>query len=368
MNQVANYDEVAYIFPASQALAEGIPSVACPGPVTLEGPIGQYVARMGEGWDGPGQGSADLAFSYVELTQQVPADVLHKTFELALAEWSRHVQINFRFSEDPYAPGTLSVLFAHGAHGDPYPFDGPSGVLGHTFYPAPLNPEPIAGDLHFDDDENWNSVDYFSVVLHELGHALGLGHSDQPGAVMYPYYHRATELNQEDIDAIQTLYAARKATSPADPGPPAEPPPPSTPAIPSTPVVPSTPATPAAPATPAPPTTPATPSAPSTPPTPSNPATPSGDSTAPSLTITFPFNASVGTSNSTIGLRGTSRDDTGVAEVSWSANDGQSGIAQGTTFWSIPSVKLRIGATVVTVRARDQAGNTSWRSVSVTRN
>ena len=31
------------------------------------------------------------------------------------------------------------------------------GVLAHTFYPAAPNPEPIAGDMHLDNDENWNA-------------------------------------------------------------------------------------------------------------------------------------------------------------------------------------------------------------------
>ena len=42
----------------------------------------------------------------------------------------------------------------------------------------PLNPEPIAGDMHFDNDESWRigaNLDVFSVALHETGHALGLG-------------------------------------------------------------------------------------------------------------------------------------------------------------------------------------------------
>ena len=115
-----------------------------------------------------------------------------------MQEWSRVASVAFSPAGGPYLERTLNFLFAAGSHGDAYPFDGPGMALAHTYYPAPPNPEPIAGDLHFDDAEEWvagpdltvRSVDLYSVTLHELGHALGLGHSDVPGAVMYPYYRR----------------------------------------------------------------------------------------------------------------------------------------------------------------------------------
>ena len=88
-------------------------------------------------------------------------------------------------------------------------FDGPGGTLAHTFYPAPPNPEPIAGDMHMDADENWNvggEPDVFSLALHEAGHALGLGHSDDPTDVMYAYYKHVTGLTPHDVANVRALY------------------------------------------------------------------------------------------------------------------------------------------------------------------
>src|SRR5215471_6540428 len=63
----------------------------------------------------------------------------------AFKEWGKAANVKFTAGTDARTTQPMNVLFAAGAHGDPYPFDGPSGVLAHTFYPAPPNPEPIAG-------------------------------------------------------------------------------------------------------------------------------------------------------------------------------------------------------------------------------
>jgi hypothetical protein len=49
----------------------------------------------------------------------------------------------------------------------------------------------------------------YSIALHELGHALGLGHSADPGAVMYPHYSGGvfSDLASDDIAGIRSLYA-----------------------------------------------------------------------------------------------------------------------------------------------------------------
>ena len=206
---LAARDDVAYIFPASDELTSGAPLVRCALAGTAGAPA-QLVAKVGEGWDGAGRGSAALTYTLTSLTSQLPAIDATATLARAWMEWGSAAKITFAPASNA-GPRNINVLFGSREHGDGYAFDGAGGALAHTFYPSPITPEPLAGDMHFDEDERWRTgghTDLYSVALHEAGHALGLGHSDRPGAVMYPYYSQLFALTDEDRAAIQALYAA----------------------------------------------------------------------------------------------------------------------------------------------------------------
>lgn len=65
--------------------------------------------------------------------------------------------------------------------------------------------------------------DLVSVLTHEVGHFLGVAHSDVPGAVMYWQYGRGTvrrELQKDDVAAICAIYPPlATSTGSCDPTP-----------------------------------------------------------------------------------------------------------------------------------------------------
>ena len=85
-------------------------------------------------------------------------------------------------------------------------FDGPSGVLAHAYSIG--SSASINGDIHIDNQENWTTgFDLATVLLHEIGHSLGLGHSNATESVLRPFYEGPNfALSDDDIAGIQSIY------------------------------------------------------------------------------------------------------------------------------------------------------------------
>ncbi|XP_071754408.1 collagenase 3a [Centroberyx gerrardi] len=169
-----------------------------------------------------------LTYRIENYTPDMSMSEVDDSIDRALKVWAKVTPL--RFTRIYSGIADIMISFGRQSHGDFYPFDGPDGTLAHAFAPSP----GIGGDAHFDEDETFTfnsnrGYVLFLVAAHEFGHSLGLSHSSDPGALMYPVYSFRNPdtfvLPRDDVNGIQSLYGPNPNEDPLAP----EPTPPTTP-------------------------------------------------------------------------------------------------------------------------------------------
>lgn len=187
----------------------GVPDIG-PDPTRSSGPA-PFVLR------GCNYDRAELTYAFINGTPDLGGQLEREIVREAFGAWSSVTPLRFTEVGDQN-PHDFPISWQQGNHGDGSPFDGQGtatgNTLAHAFYPPPCG-GAFSGALHFDEDESWTDqaspgrIRLLNVAIHEIGHLLGLDHSDQQDAIMFAFYDdNVDSLRPDDVNGAQALYGA----------------------------------------------------------------------------------------------------------------------------------------------------------------
>ncbi len=154
-------------------------------------------------WD-----QGNLTYSINLSGSGLPAAFVNGVIAGAFAQW-RAASPYFTFTQ---VTGNANINIQFGGKTLNEGFGAPGGTLAVGYYPQD-------GRLQFDSSENWTVPNkLLAVALHEIGHVLGLSHSNVRTSIMYPYDLSLVALDTETQNAIRSLYGWRPQISLGDRG------------------------------------------------------------------------------------------------------------------------------------------------------
>jgi hypothetical protein len=171
-----------------------------------------------------------LTYAMIRGTEDLPEDSMEIiAMNLAMTTWDFEIPINLQVVKKNENPD-ITLEFSD-SDNDEYFKDMPN-VLAYAYYPK----TSMQGVIKFSDDHLWSldgkpipapydptgrttfkTYNMLHTLIHEIGHSLGLSHSEgmeYNKTVMYPFYNEQLDLDEYDIERIIAKYGSRQWSHP----------------------------------------------------------------------------------------------------------------------------------------------------------
>ncbi|KAK6534450.1 hypothetical protein TWF281_005775 [Arthrobotrys megalospora] len=144
----------------------------------------------------------EITYCFNEYSAQLSVDVIRDSFMLAFISWGIHCPIPITFVEVAPHPGKGDIRIRWASRGG----SDEHGLVFVDYHSQDDGNAKAPIEMYFDEDTEWTEAILRDTVIHQVGHILGLGHSEEQLAVMSPMYAHQPELHFEDIKAIRLRY------------------------------------------------------------------------------------------------------------------------------------------------------------------
>lgn len=150
----------------------------------------------------------DLTYAVRSYLTRVPQKEQDEVFQESFDAWSRHANVKVTRTKNTR---TADIVVERKN------LDGPGNVLGQAGLPQGKN-HTRQLPLQLDDaDFGTGRISLLAVMTHEVGHNLGLDHSDQRSALMFPTYNPRITTPQQVDDVPRIIKRYGKVETPKEP-------------------------------------------------------------------------------------------------------------------------------------------------------
>lgn len=129
------------------------------------------------------------------VTWYAPAE-LHKDAAKAFKEWGKIIGVTFSYAET-HAEINVSYSELQMEH---------LGITHKLFEGDRITNATIQINSLYRKQWNADRLDLLTILRHEIGHAIGLGHDDDETSIMYEFAGPRKKISNRDIEAAWTLY------------------------------------------------------------------------------------------------------------------------------------------------------------------